>query len=493
MKKSSFGLINFRRVPNAIWLAVGTLSFLGLFTPNPGLTIAAAVLLAWFFLLLWRPGEPPILLLAVGFQWLQVTTKIFNADMVGLPVNELNKLQGNVEKAIWLSMIALALLAMGMRMALARYNSAHTESAHAEAMLFSPNRIWLLYLVSATLSIGILSAAWAIPAITQLALALANIKWAVYFMLAYVCFLRPERLYLLLMAFGIELALGFGSYFSSFKTVFFVTILAFMASGKKLSGKQIAIVASLTSVLLVLSLIWTAIKIDYRDYLSGGQRAQIVTRGYFERIQTLFDMVAELEKEDMANAVQDMADRISYVDFFGRVLTVVPARVAHEDGALWIGALQHIFMPRLLFPDKPVLRNDSEITNYYTGLSVSGEREGTSIGIGYVAESYVDFGTYGMFAPMLALGLLWGAMYRFFTTRKHIPVIFGYGLTVAVLLNAMFFEIANVKLLGGVVTSFLVAFVVQKFLARKLVRKLMLKRRAVPRRTPRAQGMPHQG
>lgn len=475
MNKTGFGPIGTKRVPNAVWLLVGALSFLGLFTPNPGLTIAAALLLAWFFLLLWRPGEPPILLLALGYQWLQVVIKVFNADVLGLPVQELNIYQGNVEKAIWLSMIALALLALGMRLALARYKTANAELARSEAMLFLPNRLWRFYLVSVILSIAMLAVARVVPGITQIALALTNIKWAVYFILAYVCFLRPAWLHLLLMAFGIELALGLGAYFSSFKTVFFVTILALVASNKKLSGKQIAIVLSLVSVLLAMSLAWTAVKMDYRSYLSGGQSAQIVTRDYVERIQELFERVSELKNEDMTDAAQNMADRISYVDFFGLVVDVVPGRIPHEEGALWGGALSHIFIPRLFFPGKPPLRNDSEITNYYTGLMVSGEEEGTSISIGYVAESYIDFGGFWMFAPVLALGYLWGVMYRFILTRPGTPLIIGYGLAVVVLLSATLFETTNVKLLGGVVTTFLVVFVVQKYFVKKLLRKLMFK------------------
>jgi len=207
----------------------------------------------------------------------------------------------------------------------------------------------------------------------------------------------------------------------------------------------------------------------------------------------LFDMVSELEKEDMGSALQDMADRISYVDFFGRAIVMVPSRIPHEDGELWGGALRHIFMPRLFFPDKPPLRNDSEITNYYTGLMFSGEAEGTSISIGYVAESYIDFGGFWMFAPVLALGYLWGSMYRYFLTRPRSPLIIGYGLSVAVLLSAILFETTNVKLLGGVVTSFLVAFVVQKYFARKLARKLMYKRRSLSRPTLLSQDMPRQG
>lgn len=493
MRNTSYGLINFKRVPNAIWLLAGSLSVLGLFTPNPSMTIAAALLLAWFFLLLWRPGEPPILLLALGYQWLQVVAKLLQADVLGLPVQELNEYGGDIEQAIWLSMIALAVLALGMRLALTRYKAADAELARSEALLFSPNRLWLFYLVALVLSVVLLSVARVIPGITQIAIALANVKWAVFFMLAYVCFLRPERLYLLLLAFGIEFALGLGAYFSSFKTVFFVTILAFVGAGRKLSGKQVAIMLSLASVLFVISLAWTAIKIDYRDYLSGGQSAQVVTRGYVERIQKLFEMVSDLDKEDMGNALRDLADRVSYVDFFGRALVMVPSRVPHEDGELWGGALRHIFMPRLFYPDKPPLRSDSEITNYYTGLKMAGEAEGTSVSIGYVAESYIDFGRFWMFALILALGFLWGSMYRYFLTRPRSPLIVGYGLSVVVLLSAMLFETTNVKLLGGVVTTFLVAFVVQKFFVRKLVRKLMYKRRNLPRTTSLSHDIPRQG
>lgn len=484
MTMSRRNLSLFRRVPAIVWFLTAALLFAGPFSSNPSLTGASAILLLWFFMLLWRPGEPPILLLALGFQWLQVVTKVINADLLGLPVSGLNPYQGNIDGAIWLSLLSLAVMALGMRFALARYKAAQTEMAFSEAMLFSPNRLWVFYLVSVMLGVAILLMARVLPEITQLALALANIKWVAYFMLAYVCFLQPERMYLLLMAFGIEFVLGLGAYFSSFKMVFFVTILAFVASGKKLSGKQIAVVLSLTSVLFALSLVWTAVKTDYRNYLSGGQRAQIITRGYVERIQKLYDMVSELEKKDMANALQNMADRISYVDFFGRTLVIVPGRIPHEGGELWAGAIRHIFMPRLFFPDKPPLRSDSEITNYYTGLGFGGEAEGTSVSIGYVAESYIDFGGFWMFAPVLALGFLWGAMYRYFLSRPRMPAIIGYGLAVVVLLGALHFETTNVKLLGGVVTSFIVAFVVQKFFVKKLVRKLMVKRRRQSNKTP---------
>jgi hypothetical protein len=134
-------------------------------------------------------------------------------------------------------------------------------------------------------------------------------------------------------------------------------------------------------------------------------------------------------------------------------------------------------MPRLLFPDKPALPNDSDLTNYYTGLYMAGEEQGTSVSLGYVAESYIDFGIYGMFAPILMLGMLLGWFFRFFLTRQNIPIFIGYGLAVTVLLEAYRFETASVKFLGAIVTAFLVAYVLHRFFIRKLARRLVIKRR----------------
>jgi len=466
-----------QRVPGGVWLVLGLLGMMAFFSRNPELSVAAVLLLAWFFLLLWRTGEPPILLLALGFQWLQVTAKLVHANIVGAPVQALSEFGGDVEMAIWLSMGALAVLALGMRIALIRLMPTDPTVAHDQARLFSVNRLWMLYLASVPVSLMIVSMSWAIPGGTQVALALSDIRWVVFFALAYATLVKMQRLHLLLIAFSIELALGVGGFFADFKTVFFVTIIAYIAAGRRLTGTQLAVALSMVSMLFMLSLVWTAIKIEYRDYLSGGQLAQVVTRGYMERTQKLFEMVSELTTEELRQSVDTTAQRISYVDFFAVTTTTVPRRIAHENGALWGGALQHIFMPRLFFPSKPALPNDSERTNYYTGLYMAGETHGTSVSMGYVAESYIDFGKFGMFAPILLLGVLLGWMYRFFVTRKNIPTFIGYGLAVVVLLEAYKFETTNTKLLGAIVTAFLVAFVVQKYLVRKLARQLVLKRR----------------
>ena len=119
-------------------------------------------------------------------------------------------------------------------------------------------------------------------------------------------------------------------------------------------------------------------------------------------------------------------------------------------------------MPRLFFPNKPVLQSDTEITQYYTGIIIPGTSSATSISMGYVADSYIDFGVPYMYVPIFLLGILWGLLYRYFIKSAGSAHLIGYALTVIVLFNAMFFETGIVKLLGSVLTSYLVAFVLLK-------------------------------
>jgi hypothetical protein len=107
-----------------------------------------------------------------------------------------------------------------------------------------------------------------------------------------------------------------------------------------------------------------------------------------------------------------------------------------------------VLTPRLLFPNKASI-DDSARTEKYTGVQVSGTEQGTSISLGYVAESYIDFGVKGMFAPILLLGLFYGLIYRFFADHQRYRVL-GFAMATAILVfGAYTIETSNIKLLGG--------------------------------------------
>jgi hypothetical protein len=94
---------------------VGGAAFLGLLTPNPLLTAGALLLVPILIRLLWRRGETPILLFAVLYQWLQVTTRIFYADIKGVSLGALASYArpAQIREATGLGLIGLLILAGG--------------------------------------------------------------------------------------------------------------------------------------------------------------------------------------------------------------------------------------------------------------------------------------------------------------------------------------------------------------------------------------------
>ena len=92
----------------------------------------------------------------------------------------------------------------------------------------------------------------------------------------------------------------------------------------------------------------------------------------------------------------------------------------------------------------------------YTGMSITSAEKGTSISIGYVGESYIDYGPVWMFGPIFGLGLLYGVIFRIFAMRKRYAAL-GNAMGVAILIfNAYTIETSNIKLVGNSVTACLV-------------------------------------
>jgi hypothetical protein len=159
--------------------------------------------------------------------------------------------------------------------------------------------------------------------------------------------------------------------------------------------------------------------------------------------------------EKLSSGFEQTVERVSYVTYFGYCIAHVPEEVPYEHGALWVGAVEHALMPRLLFANKASL-DDSARTQKYTGLDVAGREAGASISIGYMAESYIDFGPCLMFAPIFVLGLFYGAVYRLFVFGKREQVLGMAGASAILVFGAYNIETSNIKLVGGNVVSVMV-------------------------------------
>ncbi|MCG6885605.1 MAG: hypothetical protein LJE74_00180 [Proteobacteria bacterium] len=425
---------------------------------NPLLTLAVFLLVPLLTLLLWKPGEPPVLLFAIGMQWLQVAMLVLYADILQVSV-ETRSTSDYLTEAIGYSLLGLVVLAAGMRLAQGRW----IARDHNEPLLarWSMQKVWKTYLTAFVIGILFQSVAFRYSQLTQILLVLFNIKWVVFFALAFLVAYRREGYLLLLTAIVLEVLIGFTGFFSGYKQVFFVLIIAFLSARPRLKRSEVLLVGVMGLVLVFMSLFWTSIKMDYRDYVSQGSGKQVVARSFAERVTWMSGALTDLNSKKLIDSMDDFAERVAYVEYFSWVLRHVPRAVPYEDGKLWGGAVVHILTPRLIFPGKEDLLSDTKKTAKYTGLNL-GRRVNTSISTGYMAESYIDFGFPLMYVPIFLLGLLLGGIYRFFMSRRT-DYLVNAGSAMVVLLGAIYFETNIAKMLGGTIMAFIVMALLLKY------------------------------
>jgi hypothetical protein len=390
-----------------------------------------------------------------------VTAKLFQANIEGVWVGERGMFTTSVDQAIWLGLVGIVVLAVGMRLSLRGLTTSREAEAGEEASFIAPRNAFTFYLVATVLGTALQSSAYVIDGLAQILLAAANIRWIGFFLLAYAIFRNRASYGYFAVAFAFEFISGIG-FFSGFKTVIFVSLLTYFAVHYQIKVGAVLSGLVLLVALLIFGSAWTIIKPEFRAFLNQGTNQQVVRVENSEKLGTLLDMVSGLTTTDILDGIDPLFSRIAYVDFFAATLNFVPEYRDHTNGMVWKTSVMHVLKPRILFPDKPTLSSDSELTKEFTGLFMASDDEGTSISIGYMGESYVDFGVPWMYLPVLLVGMLWGFIYRWFTRRARYAMV-GYAFATAALLGAYQFEMASIKMLGGTIMIFLVLSLVLKF------------------------------
>jgi hypothetical protein len=433
--------------------------------PNTGIGLVALAVLAAGVVLLHRPGEMPILLAVFAFQWLQASIAIFYGNWRNVGFDQFFTLPGEHEVATYLILLGLFSLSIGMRLGAGKQNYRHAAMAR-HVVNMHPQHLWF-QLFAASWIVATLASLLIIliPGLSQLLLGVANLKWAGYCLFTYATFARPDgNKSLWLMVFGVELGLSTASYFSSFKDVFLYTLLALAAANIKVNVRAVVGGLFFGICLIFLFIIWTAIKTEYRFYLSGGLNQQIIIVDLFSALAKFFELAWEVEAPELDDATYQLIRRISYVQHFGATLNYVPSVVPYEYGTLWLDAITRPFTPRIFFPDKAII-DESLLTAKYTGLNITGMDKGTQITIGYIGEMYIDFGMWGV--PILALivGLVLGLVYRWLSRSPSTLGPIGIALSAPVFMPVMALERSSAKIVGGLFASLLASWLFAKFVA----------------------------
>ena len=469
-------------LPLWLWPVAIVLAMLGLATANPMLTAVGILAVPLLVTLLWRSGEPPILLACCLMQWLQVMVPIFYADLVGnslsLESMELGSDRSvvifntsgfsNQAKATWLSLGGILAMAVGMRLALKHRLGSAASQIERELKELSLPRIFYAYLAGFGLSSVCNTAAWYLGGLAQLVLAVGVIKWVMLWILCCCAFVQAKGYRFVLVALVVEVAIGFLSFFAHYKEAFFVLGIAMFSVRGKLSTRVRLGLGCAVAGLLCMMIFWQAVKMEYRVFLSGGTAGYSTGMSVGEQVRKLGQLLASLDAETIEIGIGSLVSRVGYTELFAATLEWVPANEPHAGGELLKGAILHPLMPRLLFPNKEAI-DDSERTRRFTGLAVSGSQSGTSIGVGYMAECYVDFGATLMFVPILLLGYVLGWLYRAFAFSGQSRV-WGTALAIATLfVTLQAFATTGSKLYGAVLTTGLVLFAINYLVGARIL------------------------
>jgi hypothetical protein len=143
---------------------------------------------------------------------------------------------------------------------------------------------------------------------------------------------------------------------------------------------------------------------DIRKAVWGGA-------AYGERFEKMYLMLTQFQTFDPDNKdhMQAIDGRLNQNILVGRAVRYLEAgRAEYAQGETLWNALVAL-IPRALWPDKPTYAGSGGLVTRFTGVKF--ERY-TSVGIGQVMELYVNFGTAGVVAGYVILGLLLGLLDR---------------------------------------------------------------------------------
>jgi hypothetical protein len=253
--------------------------------------------------------------------------------------------------------------------------------------------------------------------------------------------LRLVRIALPFSALYAFLKIGFLSTFGNYLT--FILLYGLMADKRKL-----LIVFGFVSVSVAAM---QSIKNDFRIYLgAGGFGAPMAERA--EVLQFLLHdryIVGNEKEEETNNADDDINTNLlkgfSRIgdDSLERVLYMTPSEVPFWEGETY-QSIPYMFIPRALWPNKP----GRDFWNKYgRGYRILSEDDiQTSVGVGFLAEAYMNFGFFGMYLLAGIMGIYFVCVERlsmavlngkfFFTYLSFLGPLIGLGADLGSIINS---------------------------------------------------------
>lgn len=194
----------------------------------------------------------------------------------------------------------------------------------------------------------------------------------------------------------------------------------------------------------------------FRDQAWTGASNQS-EQGVFARSVLFFEILYERFSEEPVVAIEEsfeeVSTRVAHLGTFSHVAQLTPARVPYWEGETY-AALPSSIVPRIFWPNKPSKQIGQDFGHRYELLAPSDKT--TAVNLPQLIEFYANFGPRGVLWGMLAMGLL----YRFLHRWWNMPGV-GEGTLVlaAVYFSRLILIESDFTLTYGAVIQFVVLLV----------------------------------
>ena len=422
--------------------------------------------------LLQQPFKPGVFSLIALQHFLQIAAAVWLCNFLGKDINYNTPSRST---AVIASSIGLCFLLAPIIYYQNKIPTQSRKSLTGYISQFSIKKVMYLYIISFFGASFLGSIAFVFGGFAQILISLVKVKWILFLLFGYMCFLKKERVSIFYLFVAFEFLNGFLGFFSDFKTVIYFLIVLIVSLLEKLDFKQVFLVGVISILLGFFALTWTSIKGEYRQFLNGGEKSQamVVERG--AAADKLLELSSSVNRESLNGAIETMLDRLQYTYHFAKTIDRMPSILPFENGANWLLSLQFTTTPRFLNPNKPTF-DATEKTKKYTGIRYAGRQQGASFSLGYFPDCYIDFGIYGMMGALLVIGIMNMLIYSYLLRKSSKNLVFNYSVVGAFFLEFNALEMDSTYFLGRLFSSIITFYFLIQFVFPLIIKYITIRK-----------------
>lgn len=256
------------------------------------------------------------------------------------------------------------------------------------------------------------------------------------------------------LATNISIGLVTGSKHEIFVAIFAV-LLALNYSGRVVNRRKIILISilSLGGFLIVFFSLVQSYRESYLTILGS----QVVVPTFGDMTESL--SVSAGNSVSLRDIIAEVVNRAVWFDSGVMIIRWVPDYIDYLKGATFF-PLVIGWVPRIIWPDKPILSLGSYMHNI-----IIGSPSQSNVGFSMIGEFYLNFGVWGVMAGMFVMGIFVRLSYLYARNCSAVTTYWGlvYSAIYPILLFSLQSNIATAIL--GMIRTILVVFLVIAFLS----------------------------